>query len=563
MPSNSIDRFKKRKKLKNSVTVIKHDIEDSEVNEFLEVNELLGCDYEKVNSVYQKTEEFYDVSVSEEEAEAFLIRFKKEFNQDRFDQLVTDCKKDVISSIVGPFGLGKIVAAYDKSGGNVTTSHNFEKGITATEKDQDRYEEWQNSVNNNIDRTVHDEVKDQWKEKTYKSMKNGETVKDGYTGKTLGVKKGTRIDKDVSIHGEHITSVAEIEKDSRNHLFADGDTGEDRIKDRANLSGHEDNLTLIEGGMNSSKNDADLKEWAESKVSKKHAKETCNPEMTNAEYYELDEQRIQDEYNKSKKNIKRTQIKKQVLKQGKELVSTGATEGAKMGMQQALGLIITEFFTAVFDEIIDIYKNGYTSGFEDDRFFIILKERLKRIALRIKDKWKDAAMAFKDGFISGFISNLVTVVINAFVTTSKRVVRIIREGIFSLFKAAKTLIFPPENLTFEEALHEAKKLLATGLIVSLGVIVEQYIDTIIKGTAILEPFSDILTTVFVGAITGLAVTMTVYYIDKKKNDKDAVKLLMKQTDESFANIDSMLNSVRKVQGKDSSNLIAQPLYQKS
>ena len=559
MASDSLERMRKRKKLKKSITISESKIDASCVDEFLNSD----CDNEKVNSVYKQTEEFYDTSVSQNEAEEFLIKFKKEFNQARFDQLVNDCKKDVINSIVTPFGLGKIVAAYDKTGGNVTTNHNFQKGVVATDGDQQRYDEWQSSLNNNVDRTVHDEVKDKWKKDTYQSMQNGEEVTDGYTGKTLGAKNGTRIDKDVSIHGEHITSVSEIEKDAKNHLFADGETASERLQDRANLSGDEKNLTLIEGGMNSSKNDADLKEWANSKISKKHAEETGNPDMTNSEYYELDEERIQEQYDKSKKHIRNTQLLKQGIKQGREVAFTGASEGAKMGMQQALGLVITEFFTAVFDEIIDIYKNGYSTDFEDDRFFSVLKERLKRIAKRIKDKWKDAAMAFKDGFISGFISNLVTVVINAFVTTGKRVVRIIREGIYSLFKAAKVLIFPPENMTYEEALHEAKKLLATGLIVSLGVLVEQYIDTLIKGTAILEPFSDILTTVFVGAITGLAVTMTVYHIDKKKNDKDAVKLLMKQTDESFNNIDSMLNSVRNVQGKDSSNLIDQPLYLKS
>jgi len=559
METDSLERMKKRKRLKNSITTLNHDIKDGEVNEFLDSH----CDNDKVDSVYKKTEEFYDVNVSENEAEEFLIKFKKDFNQARFDQLVSDCKKDVINSIVTPFGIGHIVAAYDKTGGNVTTNHNFQKGVVTTDGDQQRYDEWQSSLNNNVDRTVHDEVKDKWKKDTYQSMQNGEEVTDGYTGKTLGAKNGTRIDKDVSIHGEHITSVSEIEKDSKNHLFADGATTSERLQDRANLSGDEKNLTLIEGGMNSSKNDADLKEWANSKVSKKHAEETGNPDMTNAEYYELDEKRIQEQYDKSKKHIRNTQLLKQGIKQGREIASTGAAEGAKMGMQQALGLVITEFFTAVFDEIIDIYKNGYSTDFEDDRFFSVLKERLKRIATRIKDKWKDAAMAFKDGFISGFISNLVTAVINTFVTTGKRVIRIIREGIFSLYKAAKVLIFPPENMTYEEALHEAKKLLATGLIVSLGVIIEQYIDTLIKGTAILEPFSDILTTVFVGAITGLAITMTVYHIDRKKNDKDAVKLLVKQTDESFENIDSMLNSVRTIKDKKNSNLIAQPLHLKS
>ena len=193
--------------------------------------------------------------------------------------------------------------------------------------------------------------------------------------------------------------------------------------------------------------------------------------------------------------------------------------------------------------ILDIYKNGFSNGFEDDRFFIVLKDRLKNIALKIQAKWKNVAIAFKDGFLSGFISNLVTTAINMFVTTGKRVVRIIREGIFSLFKAIKMLIFPPENMTYEEAMHEAKKVVASGLIISLGVIAEQYIDTLIKGSVILEPFSDILTTIFVGAITGLAVTMTVYYIDKKKNDKDAIKKLINDTDEKFENLEVLLNKL--------------------
>jgi hypothetical protein len=98
-------------------------------------------------------------------------------------------------------------------------------------------------------------------------------------------------------------------------------------------------------------------------------------------------------------------------------------------------------------------------------------------------------------------------------------------------------------MTYEEAMHEAKKVIASGLIISLGVIAEQYIDTLIKGSVILEPFSDILTTIFIGAITGVAVTMTVYYIDKKKNDKDAIQELIKQTTETLDNSELLLQKL--------------------
>ena len=537
-------------------------------NEDINQEEVYEIMVERVdkNSVQKTTEKMdnhyshnHDFSVSKEEAKEFLEQFKKDFNQERFDKLIIDCRKEVINSIVTPFGLGKILSAYDKVGGNITTTHNFKKGIVSTLEDKSRYEEWQRILNPNesdytykVDsngkikkitpiqqdrETHHDKLKDKWKKDQYQKMTEGEAVIDGYTGKKLGTKTNNQIKKDNSIDGEHITSVSEIENDLKNHLFARGNSKEERLSDRAKLSGHEDNLTLIDGGMNSSKSDSDLMEWANSPISKKHAEKIGNPNITNAEYYELDNQRIQEAYNKSKNHIKSTQLRNQVIKQGKEIASTGAIEASKMGMQQAIGLVMTEFFTALFDEILDIYKNGFSNGFEDDRFFSVLKERIIRIAKKIQAKWKDVVVAFKDGLLSGFISNFVTTMVNIFATTWKRFVRIIREGIFSLFKAIKILIFPPEDLTFTDVMHEAKKIIATGLMVSLGVLLEEAVSNFFKGI----PFSNILTSVFVGALTGIAITMTVYYIDKKKNDKDAIKKLINETDEKFDNVEVLLN----------------------
>ncbi|MBS9783261.1 MAG: hypothetical protein KGV46_01760 [Pasteurella sp.] len=556
--SSAAERFRKRKKIKNSYTVYEK-VDQKLVDEFLdsETNE------NKVNQVFQDIENFYDVSVSKQEAEQFLAKFKKDFNDERFNQLITDCKKDIINSIVTPFGLGNIVAAYDKVGGNVTTMHNFEKGIVATDEDKQRYEEWQKVINPKESdfilqtknrkekrvspllqaRKVHDQKKAEWKKRQYSNTAEGEHIIDGYTNKELGTKQNNKIINDrglkADIDAEHITPVAEIERNSKNHLYIEGKSSSDRLENRADISSDESNLTLIDGGMNSSKGDKDLMQWESSKVSKQHAQETGNPNMTNAEYYDLDEPLAKEQYRQSKAEIRKNEIKNQIKKQGSEILNTGASEGGKMALQQALGLVITEFFTATFDEIIDIYKNGFYTEF-NGKFFSVLKKRIKRIGARISAKWKDVIIAAKDGFISGFISNLVTVVINAFVTTGTRIVRIIREGIFSLFKAVKVLLFPPEGMSFEDRMHEAKKLIATGLIVSVGVIVEEYIDKLIRGTVILEPFTDILTTVLIGSITGLSITIVVYYLDKKKNDEDAINVLLEQTDQSYQNIERMM-----------------------
>lgn len=105
------------------------------------------------------------------------------------------------------------------------------------------------------------------------------------------------------------------------------------------------------------------------------------------------------------------------------------------------------------------------------------------------------------------------------------------------------LIFPPENMSYEEALHEAKKIIATGIIISLGVIIEDYIEKFIKSTVVLENFSTQISSAFTGLITGISITMIVYYIDKSKNDKDAIEMLLKQTNSKFEECEVLLQEL--------------------
>ncbi len=527
---NSVDRFKKRKKIIGSISVYES-VDKELVNEFLNSE----VDKSKVETSFKIVDEHYDFkydfTVSKDEAKEFLEQFKKDFNQERFDKLIIDCRKEVINSIVTPFGLGKIIAAYDKAGGNVTTVHNannkdfidfdgekYKKGVYAQQEDEYNRNDYTNTKNSNGQQFAGNGKNSVGSNFTKSKMDNDNNVIDAYTGKTQ------RAD---TTSPDHIESLSQYHKDGG---FMQSN------KQKADFGTDENNLALTDRSINQSMRDFSKENWKD-KESEKGLK--------NKDKFGIDEEKLNNELKKAKE-VKENHLPTNLEKGEyylKNSASTGLNEGSKMGMQQAIGLVMTEFFTALFDEILDIYKNGFSNGFEDDRFFIVLKDRLKNIALKIQAKWKNVAIAFKDGFLSGFISNLVTTAINMFVTTGKRVVRIIREGIFSLFKAIKMLIFPPENMTYEEAMHEAKKVVASGLIISLGVIAEQYIDTLIKGSVILEPFSDILTTIFVGAITGLAVTMTVYYIDKKKNDKDAIKKLINDTDEKFENLEVLLNKL--------------------
>lgn len=536
---NRKDRFKKRKMMleKSKKTILVKESVDSElIQEFLTTE----VDTQSVEKNLNCTEEHYDFkydfSVSKEEAEDFLEHFKKDFNQEKFDKLVNDCKKEVIKSIATPFGVGKVFAAYDKVGGNVNTVHNAREGIYATEEVARQYEQ----------KNEYDTYKYHSHEKYIEINRKNSKLKGD--GKLYDYMTGDKIDSHERSDLDHVVSAKEIDDDAGRVLAG---------LDGANLANVDTNLKATHQTLNRSKKADTMNEFLVRKNKNLKEMEVLS---TKGELSQQEQNRLRklEELNKID-DKKAMQADKEARKQYNQKVNTayhtskefakntaraGAQEGTKMGMQQALGLVLTEFFTAVFDEILDIYKKGFSHGFDNDKFFNVLKERLKRIALKIKEKWKDIAMAFKDGFISGFISNLVTTVINAFVTTGKRVVRVIREGIYSLFRAIKLLLFPPEDMTPEEAMHEAKKLIASGLIISLGIIAEEYVEKLIMSTGVLSPFADILATVFVGAITGLAVTMTVYYIDKKKNNKDMIKTFTTQTSEKFENVEMLLAQLR-------------------
>jgi hypothetical protein len=82
------------------------------------------------------------------------------------------------------------------------------------------------------------------------------------------------------------------------------------------------------------------------------------------------------------------------------------------------------------------------------------------------------------------------------------------------------------------------------LVISLGIIAEEYVSKLIDATPILKPFDEIITSIFIGTITGLTVTYIVYYLDKNKNNNDAVNELLNQSDRQIDEITLMLDSLK-------------------
>lgn len=443
-------------------------------------------DEKRLSTLDYSSELIYSIDIDEIEAQQLLTDLRNQFNSDRVENLLSTVQKDIFQSIAGPFGLGKVLSAYDKVGGNVTTIHNAQQGIYAQESDEYKREDYtvaKNSNGESFERGGKNSVGSKY---TKSQMDENGNVKDAYTGETVKAEQTSP---------DHIVSNSEFHKNGGFMLSSEA---------KADFATDERNLASTQRNINQSLSDDDKMEW-------KDKKQNGRTE-TNEEAYNIDGEKLKEAYDRGQQAAeehKPTTVQ-EIEYIAKNATRTGVSEGAKMGVQQGFGILLVELFSQVIKEIRDIFKNGK----ELDSWVQDIKIRLKRIGANVAAKWKDALDGFISGGISGFISNFITVMVNRFVTTCARMVRLIREGVFSLFKAAKTVLFRPEGTSFRESAHEASKLVMSGVIVAGGVLLEEAIESLISSIPLLAPIATTITMVIVGSITGIAMAMSAYIIDR-------------------------------------------------
>lgn len=470
----------------------------------------------------------FDFNIRNQQVNQLLEEIKSNYDNDRIKLLIEDCKSSTLDAIIKPFGLGAILFS-NKDGGNVDTIHNARNGIYATEKKKEAYENRGDYDSNKY----HGHPKYKSVNKEASRMKKEGTLKDSYSDKTFN-----RNDK---INLDHTISAKEIHDDAGRVLA--GLNGED-------LANTDSNLNITGATTNKSKNKKSVQgskshlEDNNQQGSERKKEETfleylnrtekkrkeriqeleSKGELTEKEVKELKKEKELDSIDKEKliekdKEARReyeSKINKTYYTSSEFIANVGkssALEGAKMGAQQAIGLVIREFALGIFDEIEDIFKNKDEIKINKE-FIINLKSRLERISERVKSKWKLALSAFKDGAISGFFSNIITVIINCFLTTSKRIVRIIREGFFSLVKAFKVLMNPGKGMTKDEAAHESVKIIASSLVLTTGILIEEGVEKAIGTIPLIGRFSNIISPVLMGIVTGLGIAFIVYAVDK-------------------------------------------------
>ena len=156
-------------------------------------------------------------------------------------------------------------------------------------------------------------------------------------------------------------------------------------------------------------------------------------------------------------------------KQATELLQTGGKQAVQMGMRQALGLPLTELVNGLFNEFKVLFKHGLEFG---KTLFEEIRERLSKVIKSVVAKLPDAVGQMFQGGVSGFISNLLTFLINNFLSTAKRFVTVIREGLLGLFRF-KMIFFPPQYMTGDQAMQEGLKMLTAVVISSIGLLLNE------------------------------------------------------------------------------------------
>ncbi len=496
-----------------------------------------------------------------------LAEIHGRIDDEKFSALIEACQNDCLQAVIRPFGLARVLFV-DKEGGPVDTIHNVmtqskdlngrlrflaeEKKTTETgqvitrreytvdqtgratylddgsavpEKVVKSYSRPILVFSTDDERSKHDQAIDNAgkvaekvrHEKDY-NAKVEETKGQQASGKLVDPlsREGRTFDADESVHIDHTVPCIEIARDARVSL------ADIPVHKLANMS---INLMPMREYANTSKNGYPIKivveRWEKNiqAISKLEAIESRTAKQDAAlkklkQLQAMDLAKLMEADETVRSEISRIVYREYYFgeKFRERVINTSVSSGLRMGLQQAIGVLMEEFVRAVFAEVKDAWKNGF-KGSVNDAYLDALKGRLMRVAQRVQSKWKDAASAALNGAISGFLSNLVTVIINTFATTEARVVRMLREGSMSLYRAFKVLAFPPEGMSLAQAADAASKLFAAGLITGAGIELEMVLQGSLTAFVPLVPFAPYISAVGAGLVTGLSTAFVTYMLD--------------------------------------------------
>ena len=431
-------------------------------------------------------------------------------NRSVFSEIFDQYRRVIIESIITSFALDFLIT--DQHGGDVDTIHNVR---AIDHDDRMHYKNAANEANyanrgNYNSNEYHSDSRYINKNREIKQQKDQGTLRDAYTGKKIAQNQKSDLD--------HVISANEIHND-RGRVLA-GVPGTD-------LANTDQNLKATNPHTNRSKKGDSMQDYLN---------------RAGDEYSPSQRENMKQIDEKARKAYEATLAQKYYTSKAfaADLASAAGKVGLKMGLRQVLGFVFAEIWFAIEDEI---KTNGEANHFDIATMVSSIGTGIKTGFTRAKEKYKQLFSKFVNGAAAGLLSSVTTTLCNIFFTTSKRIIRIIRESYASLVQAVKILFINPDNLPLGERVRAAVKMLATGASVVAGVMV----STAIEGLPIGQlPFIGEIVQTFCGTlVTGVMSCTLLYFLDRSTIVNKLVQYLNNIQNMTFSDtIDRLKQQVR-------------------
>lgn len=470
-------------------------------------NELFSPDFLQNNPELLKIQEV-NVEVDEKLASALTEyeNIKKQIGELKTETILESCKETVVSNLCEKFAINRLIALGDKDGGAVTTLHNAKNQVFANDKDKTRF-------NREYDNEIYHEKNALYKQrkKNLESLSEKGELTDIYTGKNISGKR-TVLDKNGNVceknifDTEHKVSAKSMHDRDDFRLFYDEESGADLVNSKENLG-------ATKYDINRSKREKDLDDW-------KGQTSTKDATKTNEEYYGIDAEYADKQIKDAKKYLDKNVAKAKLKKYSKELTTTSLSVGGKTFLYSAIGQISVEFVRAVFDSLVEAFRNRHTKSLAE--ILDIFKSHIRKAIDHIKSNWKEILSNSFEGALMNVLNNMLVFVINLVATTLRNVVSMIRAGFTTVCSALKLLCNPPTNMTEDERNDAVCKILVFGMVEVSSLALTESITNLLQGLP--KNITDALVYPMTGLMGGIVASVILGIIQKAKSDAKKEKL---------------------------------------
>lgn len=433
-----------------------------------------------------------------------------------YDSIFKQYERIIIQSLITSFGLDFLVR--DQHGGDVDTIFN----VRQIGQDEEMYYKNKKNAEAYNNRGTYDtgayHSDPRFAEKKSKARQdyneNGTLIEDAYTGEKLRYTKATAVPKEQRVELDHVVECKAIHDDRGRVLSG---------LDGVDLANADENFAWTNKSLNAS-----MGSWARHKNDKWRKEHGCDAPLSEVdmkaylnEHPEIDSEtrsRMLAQYEKSRKAYEAKIAVAYYTSPAffQDTAKAAGKVGVAMGLRQVLGLIFSEMWFAVRDEIRKGNKDGKS-------LFNSIGNGIKLGFENAKSKYKELWKKFVEGAVSGVLASLTTTICNIFFTTAKSIIRIIRQTWASLVEATRILIFNPDYLPFGERFRAASKIIATGVSIVLGSVVG---DAIAKtGIVTIPIIGEIVPTFCSTLVTGIMSCSLLYLLDKNSAINKIVKIL--------------------------------------